>query len=1241
MKSYRIILLAALAALPLAAACNKENAEAGILDDEAGLVSLTLSATGETEDEAAPKVTFNDANNARWENSDHIAVFDGSGKRNFSLRSGTNTGATAHFEGSVSSGYSNLYTVYPYSAAGSLSGSNVTVTVPSVQTVSSSNRVDPSAIVSVGKVTTANMSVAFKQVCGLVSFQIASNDIYKVIIEGTNLAGTATVVPTTGAVTGSVSSGANKIEIGYSGGGNFATGKYYAAVLPGTTAEYEFAVSFVHADGITHRKSVSEAVTIARKGRKAAGTVTVENPKIRHIYNKTQLDAWGTGMVDDEQYFTVYLEADINYGSATWPYTASDTHFNGNFKGQNHKIYNIHIESTTNTSFITGLYGSLNDVIFGSSDGVNWDGQSYIMHTGNSGAVEYVGLVGELRANNATFMTNVSNFAPVYVPSGYNTRAYIGGLVGHIQSGKTVTMTDCKNYGSVSNSSSWTGDPTRMGGILGQCDGALIGSGLENHGGLTVNNAKTTFIGGLCGDLGSGSVISGSGNYGSITFSDSGTSKTYLGGCFGTIRGSIISDCHNYGAITASRNAEHWFGGIAGFFESGKSSITSCTNHTGANLDVASSVTSARVIMGGITGGCQYNGSGPFGLTIQDSKNEAVISSHGSVSDFGGMAGLLDNYYASATILIQNCENTGAIASEVADNGTSMNRELRVGGIVGGTDPESSGVDQKIQYCVNKGPVTVKGALKSGASVRFGGIVGNTYKNTKIDNCKNFANIGCPNGGGDAGSAVFYFGGIVGAFLDRSSTYYQSVTNCINTGTISTSRNYSSQYLGGIVGGGSNPDTYPVISGCKNFGDVSATRTTNTLVGGLCGYSRWNLSNSSNFGNVSGGAHNGAVVGDANGSAIMTTGIKVGVDVNVTGAANPGTKYTGGKKTYTYTTASSSEKRWFSGDGTGAAITVTVGDQESYSGGTDPEEGGTGGYLFAHTGNGDGKYYRLYYAISHDGLSWTVLNGGASPMPTYYGFPYITQDDNGIFWLIGVSDSAPRNPVVWCSTDCVTWTVAKSIPASVFALPSAYGNDTNSYGAIKIFHDPVSKQFVLTWHAGEKDKSDDDYWESMCTFYVLTSDFETFTTAQKLFPAGTPGHIDVSLHYYGGRYYALYKHELTYDSDKSYYKRPRMRSSTSLTGSYSLVTSNNYLTPRHREGPTMVKSPDNSKWYLYVENYHDDAHVYELYYSNSLTVSGPWTQNNSFTPPANANGCRHGCVVPIDAKTYRRLEAIY
>ena len=935
MKNYRTILLAALVAFPLAAACNKENAESGVNPgDETNLVPLTLSASGETdaeEVEAAPKVTFDDTNNARWENSDHIAVFDNtSTKKDFSLKSGTNTGTGALFEGNVAAGYSNLYTVYPYSAAASRSGDNVTINVPATQTVSSANRVDKSAIVSVGKVNLSNQSVTFKQVCGLVSFVIATDNIYKVIIEGANIAGTATVAAETG-VLSSVSSASGKVTVSYSGGGNFPQGKYYAAVLPGTTAAGDFAVAFVHEDGLTERQAVSSAVTIARKGRKAAGTVTNNNPKIRHIYNKAQLDAWGEGMADDEQYFTVYLEADINYGSDTWNHT--NTRFNGNFKGQGYKIYNIIVESATKTGFINELWGDVSDIFFGSSNGTSWDGVSRITHKGNEGAIEYVGLFSSIMAS-GTDVVNVVNFAPVSVPSGYSTRAFLGGLTGFIASGKTPTLTNSKNYGDITNNSAFTDNPAQIGGIVGQCLGAPTASGLKNYGNLAINTGASYIIGGLFGGLNPGASLSNSENHGSITIANSGSAEPHVGGCVGVVYDATISGCHNYGAVTTNRAAVTYFGGIVGRLMSGTVSVSNCTNHSGADLTVASTA-SSRVVLGGVVGACLNGKDNAMTVTIQDCKNEAAITNEGASSEIGGIAGMLDSEYADAshTFRLVNCENTGAVTNAAADvSFNSLGRELRIGGIIGSSDADQGLLNIIVRSCTNRGDVTTAGALTSGKAVRIGGISGLAWYDALIDKCKNFGDVKCTAAGTD-GSANMNMGGIVGFFEARTSSRYQRITECVNTGEVSSVRNVGTQYIGGILGSVNNAggySNYGLVDGSKNYGAISATRQTNTMVGGVCGYAKHTVSNCSNFGNVSGGAWNGAILGDGNASAVVTTGIKVGLGVNVTGAANAGTKYSNGKTTYSYGGSSSAEKKWFSG-WSDAAITVTVVDQETYS----------------------------------------------------------------------------------------------------------------------------------------------------------------------------------------------------------------------------------------------------------------------------------------------------------------------
>lgn len=919
MKQIRFTAIIAFAAALCAYSCTKE---ADLLVPDSGpKVEVSLVAVNEPDSKVV--LDFTQTSNVQWSDQDLIAVFDGVSKNQFSIPAGSNSGTSATFSGSAAEG-ATLYAVYPFAAGNSLSGTSISLTVPDHQVIGAGACVDPSALVSVGKVEGG--AIEFKQVCGLVKVVISTGGVRKVILGGNALAGTASVAAD--GILSNVTAGANSVELSYEGGQNFPAGTYYAAVLPGTTAAGNFSVQLVGGGGLTWQKESPAAVSILRKKVISAGDVDANATFVRHISNKEELFAWGAAM-GDERNVTVYLDADIDCASDPW--VGTGVTFDGILDGQNHKIYNLLVTYDGDTGFISRLTGTIKNVTFGSSDGSSWDNVSTITHNGQSEVdadTHYLGLVGRM-AGDAS-LEGVVNFTKIQAATTYS-RVYIGGLVGLVPPEESVTVIDSKNYGSVINNSTWAGGQTRMGGIVGQCTGSLAASSVENHGSLIVNNSVTNFVGGICGDLGTNSVVFDASNYGTITFTDSGSSKTYIGGCFGSVRGSTIMSCHNYASIMVTRNADHWFGGIAGFMEAGESALMECVNHTGADLEVASSINNKRAIMGGIIGGCQYNGAGPFAVTLDDCKNEASITNNGSTSDFGGIAGLLDNYLSSGIVSISTCENTGTISSEVFDDGSGLNRELRVGGIVGGTDPETEGCDQLIQSCINRGPVMIKGALRKGASVRFGGIVGNTYNNTIIDKCKNFAEVGCPNAGSDAGAAVFYIGGIAGSIHTRTETRHQIITDCINTGAVSTARAFNNQYIGGIVGGGPNADTYPVVSGCKNYGDISAVKTTNTLVGGLFGYTRWNASNSANFGNVSGGSWNGAVCGDGNANAIMIEGIQVGDGVEVSGAANAGVKYTQGKKTYSFPKSASLEKQWFSGWADTAPITVTVIDQETYS----------------------------------------------------------------------------------------------------------------------------------------------------------------------------------------------------------------------------------------------------------------------------------------------------------------------
>ena len=502
MKKNRLIALAAVAALVCPVSCEKE-VPIDNPSPEAPMAEISLVAVNETDS----KVSMDADLTVRWSDDDLIAVFDGTNKNQFAIQEGSNTGASATFTGKAAG--TNLYAVYPFAAGNSLSGSSLSVTIPANQVISKGACVDTTAIVSVGKAEGGQ--IEFKQVCGLVKIVISGGGVRKVILGGNNLAGTATVAAD--GTLSAVTAGSGSIELTYEGDANFPAGTYYAAVLPGTTTAGSFALQLVGGGGLTWQKSASSAVSIARKQVIGAGDVNSEASFVRHITNKAELFAWGEVM-GQESNVTVYLDADIDCGADSWVGTGAT--FDGIFEGQSHKIYNLTVTYDGDTGFISRLAGTLRDLTFGSSDGSSWDNTSTITHNGTSEAdpdTHYLGLVGRMVGKGN--MENVVNYSKDQAAA-TGSRDYIGGLVGLIPEGNSVTMMSCKNYGSIINNSTWTGGQTRMGGIIGQCTGTLEAIDLENHGDLTVNNNVTNFLGGLCGDLGSDSSITEASNYGTI-----------------------------------------------------------------------------------------------------------------------------------------------------------------------------------------------------------------------------------------------------------------------------------------------------------------------------------------------------------------------------------------------------------------------------------------------------------------------------------------------------------------------------------------------------------------------------------------------------------------------------------------------------------------------------------------------------------------------------------------------------
>lgn len=296
------------------------------------------------------------------------------------------------------------------------------------------------------------------------------------------------------------------------------------------------------------------------------------------------------------------------------------------------------------------------------------------------------------------------------------------------------------------------------------------------------------------------------------------------------------------------------------------------------------------------------------------------------------------------------------------------------------------------------------------------------------------------------------------------------------------------------------------------------------------------------------------------------------------------------------------------------------------------DEGGNGGYLFAHMTTDD--YGSLYYSMSRDGLNWKLLNRGRKINNIYRGHPDICKGGNGSYYMIGV-DGISNEPVLWKSDSLIEWKKEKTLPRSAF-LDNTPGYQTNPlwYGAPKMYFDEASNQYIISWHASETDiEGGNELWESMRTFYILTSDFNTFTQARRLFDFQGDADkematIDVIIRKNEGIYYAVIKDERWPESCPTG-KTIRISTSENLTGPYSDPGSP--ITPSWYEAPSLVPKLDDTGWYLYAESY---PNKYMLFEADS--ISGAWSSVN-----CNLDKVRHGCIVRLDEEQFNNIQSTY
>ncbi|MGM9787100.1 MAG: hypothetical protein ACI3ZS_09745 [Candidatus Cryptobacteroides sp.] len=216
------IIVMAMAGVAVLAGCQKE--VSSVAPDYNGIVITALS-----DNEPDAKTTLDDAN-VLWNNSDEIAVYNGTAVAKFTTAA-EDRSATADFttEDTKFQAAGTYLAVYPYSEGVAFSGDNVAVTVPAEQTACAGSFAKG---VNVAVAKGSSDALAFKNVCAYLKFTVPAGmvDLTKVELKangGEFLAGEISAKVDDASYT--VTSGATSVSLV----GTFEAGKsYYMAVLP-------------------------------------------------------------------------------------------------------------------------------------------------------------------------------------------------------------------------------------------------------------------------------------------------------------------------------------------------------------------------------------------------------------------------------------------------------------------------------------------------------------------------------------------------------------------------------------------------------------------------------------------------------------------------------------------------------------------------------------------------------------------------------------------------------------------------------------------------------------------------------------------------------------------------------------------------------------------------------------------------------------------------------------------------
>ena len=263
----------------------------------------------------------------------------------------------------------------------------------------------------------------------------------------------------------------------------------------------------------------------------------------------------------------------------------------------------------------------------------------------------------------------------------------------------------------------------------------------------------------------------------------------------------------------------------------------------------------------------------------------------------------------------------------------------------------------------------------------------------------------------------------------------------------------------------------------------------------------------------------------------------------------------------------------------------------------------------------------LHLAYSHDGLTWTPLNGNRPVLPTTTADerirdPFVGRGVDGAFHLLATGGGVATDIVYARSWDLIHWEHRRSVP-----IMSSVAGARNAWAPEFIF-DAEQNNYCVFWSSSFGAHG----WDDSRIWYARTTDFRTFSAPQVLFDPGFTV-IDATIVPFEGSFFMFFKDE-RFGYAHGEHRYIQVATAPHLEGPYRIVTE--AVTPSITEGPAIMRAADPPRWYLFYDHCMDNC--YGISASSDLLHWRPLA-NTRF--PANA---RHGSVFPVSEAELNMLR---